>query len=185
MSNINLERVNPIENLKIEIDLAAEHKAAIAQVMAGLGALQNRKADCRPDNIKRRAQTATARFAAGEITIDEALAAAALSGVDDTGCRRIAEALQTAIFFAEREAQAAAAPTVIAAFTLRTDELRKRTAAIETSEQENAEIAGIDFQPSETAKRMRSTFEHSLERLRAIRDRGELPSKAELRSLAE
>ena len=185
MPNQFQDRIAPIENLVVPIDLPTEHQATIAKALDTLAELQERRRTCRADAIAALVKTAAARFAAGEITVDQALAYASLAGADDTKIRKVSEALQLATAHAEDQARLAAAPAVVEAFRLRADELRRRVAALETREEEDAATAGVPFEPSETTKRVRATFHHQLERLRALRDHGELPSKAELRALAD
>lgn len=177
--------IPPIENLTVPIDLPAEHRDTIRTALAKVNELTARASACNPVALNQFAREVFQRHARGEIDLAEAVAIAALVGHSDMQRREISERLVAAIQSEETAARSAASPAVVAAFTLRTDELRRRVAALETSEQENADICGIPFEPSETCRRLRSTFEHSLERLRALRDRGELPSKAELRQLAE
>jgi hypothetical protein len=177
--------IPPIEGLVIPIDLPEEHQAAIRTAMAKVNELTARASAANPVSLGQLAREVFQRHAKGEINLPSAIGIAAICGHSDLQRREISEKLVSAILVEEQAARASASPAVISAFQLKTDELRRRTAAIEAREQEDSELAGIDYQPSETAKRMRSTFEHSLERLRALRDRGELPSKAELRSLAE
>jgi hypothetical protein len=179
------EQIPPIEGLTVPIDLPAEHLDTIRATVAKVAELTARASACNPVALNQFAREVFQRHARGEIDLAQAVAIAAICGHSDLQRREISEKLVSAILVEEQAARASASPAVISAFQLKTDELRRRTAAIEAREQEDSELAGIDYQPSETAKRMRSTFEHSLERLRALRDRGELPSKAELRSLAE
>ena len=185
MSNKIQDYVPPIEGLKIEINLPAEHLDVIRTAAAKVAELGKRATACNPLSLHTFAKDVFQQHARGEITLAQAIAISALAGLSDAQRREISERLVAAIQSEENAARAAASPAVVAAFSLQTDELRRRVAALETSEQESADVCGIPFEPSETCRRLRSTFEHSLERLRALRDRGELPSKAELRSLAE
>ncbi|MFY7928987.1 MAG: hypothetical protein ACOVS5_08945 [Oligoflexus sp.] len=185
MSNKIQDYIPPIEGIKIEIDLPAEHQATIRTALARVNELTQRASASNPVSLAQFAKDAFQQHARGEITLPQAVAISSLAGHSDSQRREISERLVAAILVEENTARAAASPAIIAAFTLRTDELRRRVAALETSEQESADVCGIPFEPSETCRRLRATFEHSLERLRALRDRGSLPSKAELRSLAE
>ena len=179
------EQIPIIEGLKIEIDLPAEHLDTIRATVAKVAELGKRATACNPVSLAQFAKDAFQQHARGEITLAQAVAISALAGHSDMQRREISERLVAAIQSEETAARSAASPAVVAALSLRTDELRRRVAALETSEQENADICGVPYEPSETCRRLRSTFEHSLERLRALRDRGELPSKSELRQLAE
>lgn len=183
MSNINLERVNPIENLKIEIDLPAEHLETIRAAVEKIDILTERASKCNPVALYAYAKEVFRAHAQGQIDLANAIGISALVGHSDLQRREISERLVAAIKTEEAAAQSSAVPSVIAAFTLKAEELRKRTAAIETREQEDAEVCGLPYEASETCKRMRATFLHQLERLREIRDKGLLPSKAELRDL--
>jgi hypothetical protein len=177
--------VPPIEGLTVPIDLPQEHRDTIRATVAKVAELTARASACNPVSLHTFAKDAFQRHARGEIDLAEAVAIAALVGHSDMQRREISERLVAAIQSEENAARAAASPAVVAAFSLRTDELRRRTAAIEAREQEDAEVVGIPFEPSETCRRMKATFLHQLERLREIRDHGALPSKAELRQLAE
>lgn len=179
------EHVPPIEGLTVPIDLPAEHRDTIRIAVAKVAELTARASACNPVALNQFAREVFQRHARGEIDLAEAVAIAALVGHSDMQRREISERLVAAIVVEENAARSAASPAVVAAFTLRTDELRRRVAAIEAREQEDAEVVGIPFEPSETCRRMKATFLHQLERLREIRDHGALPSKAELRSLAE
>jgi hypothetical protein len=183
--SLTKEHVPIIEGLTVPINLPAEHRDTIRTAVAKVNELTQRATACNPVSLNQFAKDAFQQHARGEINLAQAVAIAAICGHSDLQRREISEKLVSAILVEEQAARAAAAPAVVAAFQLRTDELRKRTAAIEARETEDAEVVGIPFEPSETCRRMKATFLHQLERLREIRDRGELPSKAELRQLAK
>lgn len=185
MSNKIQDYIPPIEGIKIEIDLPAEHQATIRAAIAKVTELSQRATAANPVSLNQLAREVFQRHARGEVDLPSAIGIAAICGHSDLQRREISEKLVSAILVEEQAARASAAPAVIAAFQLRTDELRRRTAAIEARETEDAEVVGIPFEPSETCRRMKATFLHQLERLREIRDHGSLPSKAELRQLAE
>jgi hypothetical protein len=184
MSNIIQDRIPPIEGLKLEIKLPAAHLKSIRAAVAQIDTITERARSATAQALSGLAKGIAKQFAQGSATLEQAVAISSLAGTSDALCQSIAGALQDALHSEERAARASATEAIIEAFTLRTEALRLRVAAIETAEQEQADICGIPFEASETAKRLRATFELSLDRLRAIRDRGELASKAELRELA-
>jgi len=183
--NTIYSRTAPIVDLQVEIKLSANH---VAEIKAAIGKLED---------LSQRSRTVTAAalyqhyketlrsFAQGNASLDQALALSVLTGTSDAERMKVAEGLHRVLHDEELAVLKAVSPTIIDAFTQRTEALRLKYAAIEASEQENAAACQISFEPSETCQRIQATFRHSLERLRAIRDSGELPSKAELKELSK
>jgi hypothetical protein len=178
------DRIPPIVAMPLEVKLSASNKTAIKTALAKLEDLTLRGRTVNTTALYNHYKETLSRFAAGTATLDQALALSVLTGTSDADRTRIAQGLQQALHSEELATLKEVSPAIIDAFTQRTEALRLKSAAIEVSERENAEACGIPFEASETCKRVHATFLHNLERLRAIRDKAELPSKAELKELA-
>ena len=178
------ENVRPIEGIKTTLpELTLAQKATINGAVEMLGKVNERSHQATAQSIAAAANGIADAYANGEASILEFVAASVLIGADDSKASILANQASFALQRKTRSILAECKPIIIEVLRHRTEELRLKTAAIETREQEDADIAGILYEPSETAKRMKATFLNSLNRYRELETTEALPSKAELKEL--
>ena len=178
------ENVRPIEGVKTSLpQLSIAQKATINGAVELLGKVNQRAHQATAQSIVAAANGIADAYANGKATILEFVAASVLIGTDDSKATILANQASVALQRKTRSILAECKPIMIEVVKHRTEELRLKTAAIETREQEDADIAGILYEPSETAKRMKATFLNSLNRYRELENTEALPSKAELKEL--
>ncbi len=182
--NVHLNTAPIIEGFQTSPpSFTPSERETITAALAQLSALNLRAKKANAEAIIEASRTICDRYAAGKASLDEMLGLAQISqGISDELARSLAARASEAINRAERAILRELQPLVIAALTHRAEEIRLACNRIESREQEDAEIAGIDHQPSELLRRMQSTFRAVQARVRELRD-GQLPSRAEARDL--
>ena len=184
MHNVYLNEPPIIEGFQTTApSFTPSERETITASLAQLSALNLRAKKANAEAIIEASRTVCDDYAAGRASLAEMLCLAPIiSSVSDALARSLAAKAAEAINRAERGIMRELQPLVIAALSHRAEEIRQRCNALESREQEDSEIAGIDHQPSELLRRMQSTFRSVQGRIRELRE-GALPSRAEVRDL--
>ena len=182
--NVINDRPQPVYVIETQpLKLSPDERITIDEAKSRIDVIESRRREAAPDVIINHARNISAAYAEGTATLTQALALRAMAQTDDAPARAASESLRAACDRARQSVLRSIAPIIVADLKHRNEQVRQRCNEIQCREEADAESFGIPYEPSEMLRRLQETYRMRMARLRELRDKGELPSRQELREI--